>query len=85
MSFMGDTRNMSELSLDDLPQPKKITTVSPGGLEVDGDNPNEQSDEMFGLLCDNMRDKGWIGNHIVATTDGLIADGTAGVRRKRLD
>lgn len=65
----------SEKTLDDLPQPETITTVSPDELEVDGENPNEQSDEMFGLLCENLRKHGWIGNAIVATTDGLIADG----------
>ena len=74
-----------DLELDDLPQPERVTTVSPDQLRVDGDNPNEQSDEMFGLLCDNLREKGWIGNAIVANTggltnydgeaDGLIADG----------
>lgn len=64
-----------ELTLDDLPQPEEETTVSPDNLEVDGDNPNSQTDEMFGLLCDNMRKRGWIGNDIVADTDGLIADG----------
>lgn len=63
------------MRLDDLPQPEKIKNVPPEQLEVDGDNPNEQSEEMFGLLCKNMRKKGWIGNHIVADTDGLIADG----------
>ena len=63
------------MQLDDLPQPERIDTVAPDTLEVDGDNPNEQSDEMFGLLCENMRQKGWLGNHIICDTDGLIADG----------
>jgi DNA modification methylase len=63
------------MKLSDLPQPERTETAHPDELTVDGDNPNEQSDEMFGLLCDNMRQKGWIGNHIVADTDGLIADG----------
>ena len=63
------------MKLDELPQPDRVDTVDPESLEVDGDNPNEQSDEMFGLLCDNMRTKGWLGNHVVATTDGIIADG----------
>jgi len=44
-------------------------------LHVDGDNPNEQPDEMFGLLCENMQKRGWVGNAIIADTDGLIADG----------
>lgn len=64
-----------ELSLHDLPQPEWEGTVSPDDLHVDGENPNEQSDELFGLLCENMRRKGWIGNAIVTDTDGLIADG----------
>jgi DNA modification methylase len=64
-----------DLSLADLPQPERETTVHPDELEVDGDNPNEQSDEMFSLLCENMRKRGWVGNAIVADTDGLIADG----------
>jgi len=63
------------MQLDELPQPERTDTVAPDKLYVDGDNPNEQNDETFGLLCDNMRTKGWIGNHIVADTDGLIADG----------
>ena len=63
------------MQLDELPQPERTDTVAPDTLHVDGDNPNEQNDETFGLLCDNMRTKGWIGNHIVADTDGLIADG----------
>ena len=63
------------MRLADLPQPESETTVPPEELEVDGDNPNEQSDEMFGLLCENMRQKGWIGNAIITDTDGLIADG----------
>lgn len=64
-----------DLTLDDLPKPEDETTVHPDELEVDGDNPNEQSDEMFGLLCENLRKKGWLGNAIVADTDGCIADG----------
>jgi len=63
------------LELDDLPQPERETTVSPAELAVDGDNPNEQTDEMFGLLVENIRKRGWIGNAIVADSDGLIADG----------
>jgi len=64
-----------DLSLDDLPTPERQERVHPDELHVDGDNPNEQSDEMFGLLCDNLREKGWLGNAIVADTDGCIADG----------
>ena len=63
------------MQLDALPQPERVEIVDPEALTTDGDNPNEQSDEMFGLLCENMRQKGWLGNHIVADTDGLIADG----------
>jgi len=63
-----------DLTLTDLPQPAEETTVHPDELHVDGDNPNEQSEETFGLLCDNMRAKGWLGNAIVADTDGCIAD-----------
>lgn len=63
------------MNLNDLPQPERTDTVNPDELSVDGDNPNEQSDEMFGLLCENIRKKGWLGNHIIADTDGVIADG----------
>lgn len=63
------------LTLDDLPQPEAETTVRPDDLHVDGDNPNSQNDAMFGLLCENLRRKGWLGNAIVADTDGCIADG----------
>lgn len=61
--------------LSDLPQPESEGTVDPEDLHVDGDNPNEQSDEMFGLLCENIRKKGWLGNAIITDTDGCIADG----------
>ncbi|MFB6237531.1 MAG: DNA methyltransferase [Halopenitus sp.] len=64
-----------EKTLEDLPQPAEETTVHPDELHVDGDNPNEQSEEMFGLLVENLRQKGWLGNAIVADTDGCIADG----------
>ena len=63
------------MRLSDLPQAVEETTVPPDHLEVDGDNPNEQNDATFGLLCENMRNKGWIGNAIVANSNGLIADG----------
>lgn len=63
------------MDLDDLPEPAFEGTVPVEEVDVDGENPNEQSDEMFGLLCSNMRQKGWIGNAIVTDTDGLIADG----------
>jgi DNA modification methylase len=61
--------------LDELPQPEFDGTVAPESLHVDGDNPNEQDDETFGLLCDRMRDNGWLGGPIITDTDGLIADG----------
>jgi DNA modification methylase len=64
-----------ELTLDDLPQPIEQSRVHPDELHTDGDNPNEQTDEMFGLLCDNLRSKGWLGNAIVADSEGCIADG----------
>ena len=63
------------IELDDLPQPERVDTVDPEELSVDGDNPNEQNDSTFGLLCKNMQKRGWLGNHIVADTDGCIADG----------
>lgn len=63
------------MKLDDLPTPEFEGTVHPEELEVDGDNPNEQSEEMFGLLCKKMRQNGWIGGPIVSDTDGVIADG----------
>jgi DNA modification methylase len=61
--------------LDDLPQPEYEGTVDTDALETDGDNPNEMTDEQFGLLCDRMRQNGWLGGPIVTDTDGLIADG----------
>lgn len=73
------------MNLEELPTPKETTTIDPEDLSVDGENPNEQSDEMFGLLCTNLAKKGWIGNAIIANTgdlpgydgdpEGLIADG----------
>ena len=62
-------------SLEDLPQPDFEGTVATDALETDGDNPNEMSDEQFGLLQDRMRQNGWLGGPIVTDTDGLIADG----------
>src|SRR6056297_549085 len=62
-------------TLDDLPQPEYEGTVAVDALETDGDNPNEMTDEQFGLLCDRMRQNGWLGGPIVTDTDGLIADG----------
>jgi len=62
-------------ALDDLPQPEHKGTVDPDSLETDGDNPNEMTDEQFGLLCDRMRQNGWLGGPIITDTDGLIADG----------
>ena len=62
-------------SLENLPQPDFEGTVATDALETDGDNPNEMSDEQFGLLCDRMRQNGWLGGPIITNTDGLIADG----------
>jgi len=61
--------------LDDLPQPEFDGTLDPDTLETDGDNPNEMTDEQFGLLCERMRQNGWLGGPIITNTDGLIADG----------
>jgi DNA modification methylase len=59
----------------DLPQPEYEGTVAVDALATDGDNPNEMTDEQFGLLCDRMRENGWLGGPIVTDTEGLIADG----------
>jgi len=64
-----------EKTLDDLPTPEFEGTVHPDDLHVDGDNPNEQPDEMFGVLCDRLRQNGWLGGPIITNTEGLIADG----------
>jgi DNA modification methylase len=63
------------MELEELPTPEFEGTIHPDELEVDGENPNEQSEEMFGLLCENMRQYGWLGNAIVTDVDGVIADG----------
>jgi len=60
---------------EDLPQPSYEGRVPIDDLESDGDNPNEMTDEQFGLLCDRMRQNGWLGGPIVTDTDGTIADG----------
>jgi ParB-like chromosome segregation protein Spo0J len=62
-------------ALSDLPQPEYEGTVAPDSLTTDGDNPNEMTDEQFGLLCDRLRQNGWLGGPIITTDDGLIADG----------
>jgi DNA modification methylase len=61
--------------LADLPQPEYEGPVAVDALATDGDNPNEMTDEQFGLLCDRMRQNGWLGGPVVTNTDGLIADG----------
>jgi DNA modification methylase len=66
---------MGDVDFEELPQPEFEGTVPPAELETDGDNPNEMTDEQFGLLCDRMRQNGWLGGPIVTNTDGLIADG----------
>jgi len=62
-------------SLADLPQPDYEGTVPVDELETDGDNPNEMTDEQFGLLVDRMRQNGWLGGPVITNTDGLLADG----------
>lgn len=49
--------------------------LPPGELEVDGENPNEMTEEQFSLLCKRMRQNGWLGGDIITNADGLIADG----------
>lgn len=61
--------------LDDLPEPEYDGTVDTADLYVDGDNPNEMDEDMFGLLCENIRANGWLGGPIIADEDGCIADG----------
>lgn len=70
----SDTERAS-IALADLPAPSFDGTVPPDDLAVDGDNPNEMTEEQFGLLCDRMRQNGWLGGPIITDTDGLIADG----------
>lgn len=65
----------TDLALDDLPAPAFEGTLAPDELHVDGDNPNEMTDEQFGLLCDRMRENGWLGGPIITNSEGLIADG----------
>jgi len=64
-----------DLELSDLPSPEFEGTLPPTDLDTDGDNPNEMTDEQFGLLCDRMRQNGWLGGPVVTNTEGLIADG----------
>jgi len=61
--------------LQELPQPEYEGTVAVDALHTDGDNPNEMTDEQFGLLCDRMRENGWLGGPVITNTEGLIADG----------
>lgn len=63
------------MKLDDLPEPAFEGDVAVDDLFVDGENPNEMTDEKFGLLVDRIRKRGWVGGPIVTDTDGLIADG----------
>lgn len=71
-----DTEDTSaDLTLDELPQPMEEGPVDPSTLDVDGDNPNEMDSELFDLLKDRIRERGWVGNAIIVDADGLIADG----------
>ena len=63
------------MKLDDLPEPAFEGTIATDELFVDGENPNEMTDEKFGLLVDRIRKRGWVGGPIVTDSDGLIADG----------
>ena len=65
----------NNMTPEELPQPEYHGLLSPDDLSVDKDNPNEMSDEQFGLLCDRMRQNGWLGGPIITNTEGLIADG----------
>lgn len=62
-------------AFESLPQPEYEGLVPVDDLHTDGDNPNEMTDEQFGLLCDRMEENGWLGGPIVTDTEGLIADG----------
>lgn len=62
-------------SFADLPTPEYEGVINPDELEVDGSNPNAMDDEMFSLLCERIRTRGWVGNAIVTDTNGTIADG----------
>lgn len=79
ISRMSETEqpdsSSSSLSLEDLPQPSFEGEVSIETLSVDGDNPNTMSDELFSVLVDRMRTRGWIAGPIITTTDGMIVDG----------
>ena len=63
------------LDFDDLPEPDYEGLYPVDDLHVDGDNPNEMSDEMFSLLVSRMRKNGWLGGAIITDKGGLIADG----------
>lgn len=63
------------MQLDDLPEPEHRGNIPVDELYVDGENPNEMTDEKFGLLTDRIRTRGWVGGPIVTDTTGLIADG----------
>lgn len=67
--------NTNATPIDDLPVPEFEGRVNPDDLETDGDNPNSMDDEMFSLLVERIRTRGWVGNAIVTDTDGVIADG----------
>lgn len=68
-------RDSHGITIDDLPDPEFTGKVPVEELRVDGDNPNSMDDDMFGLLCDRIRKRGWVGGPIITDTTGLIADG----------
>lgn len=63
------------MKLDDLPEPEYVGPVDIDELKTDGQNPNSMKPDMFEFLKDRIRERGWVGNHILTNTDGVIADG----------
>ena len=84
---------MTDDTTEEPPRAIEERDVHPDDLHVDGDNPNEQSDELFGELIEGIRQKGWIGPRIVANMgdlpgydgdpEGLICDGEHRLRAAR--
>lgn len=68
------------MKLDDIPQPEEVTMLHPDEFNFDGENPNSMNPDMFELLCDKIRQRGWVGNHVITDMNNVIADGEHRVR-----
>lgn len=71
------------MEFDELPQPEFEGYMDPSELEFDGQNPNWMDANMFDLLKDRIKNRGWLGNAVIIDSDGVVADGEHRTRAAR--